>query len=48
MEVTNLLILALDLGLVKQQDYENHRKGIEKLSNGINALRKAQLKRLNN
>jgi len=45
MEVTNLLILALDLNFISEIEYNRLRDQIQKISNSLNALRKAQLRR---
>ncbi len=48
MEVLNQVILAYELDFIKQEDYQEIRKEIEKISNKLNALRKSQLKRISN
>jgi four helix bundle protein len=45
MEVTNLLILASDLGYISNNEYDQLRAKIKKMSNRLNALRKSQLSR---
>ena len=45
MEVTNLLILSFRLQYISKEDYDSLRNQIQKLSNGLNALRRAQLQR---
>ena len=43
MEVLNQIIIAYELDLLKEEDYNEIRKEIEKISNKLNALKKAQL-----
>ena len=43
MEVLNQIIIAKELGLLLETDYLELRSLIEKVSNKLNALRKAQL-----
>ena len=45
MEVTNLLILASDLEYISNNEYDQLRAKIQKISNSLNALRKSQLNR---
>ena len=45
MEVTNLLILASDLEFISNDEYNQLRSKIQKISNRLNALRKSQLGR---
>ncbi len=44
MEVLNQLIIAKELKFISKEDYLETRKQIYKISNMLNALRKAQLK----
>ncbi len=44
MEVLNQLIIAKELKFISKEDYFETRKQIYKISNMLNALRKAQLK----
>ncbi len=44
MEVLNHLVLSKELGFLKEENYNDLRKEIYKISNMLNALRKAQLK----
>jgi len=46
-EVLSHLYVALDLSYLTSEDFEEVRLNVYKLSNQLNALRKAQLKRLN-
>ena len=43
MEVLNQLILSKELNFIAENDYEKLREDINKISNMLNALRKAQL-----
>ncbi|MGB1042914.1 MAG: four helix bundle protein [Tenacibaculum sp.] len=43
MEVLNQLIIAKELGFISEEKYNNLRKDIYKITNMLNALRKAQL-----
>jgi len=43
MEVLNQLIIAKELELINDQEYNNLREKITKITNMLNALRKAQL-----
>ena len=43
MEVLNQIIIAKELDFIKENDYQTLRTEIEKISNKLNALRKAQL-----
>ena len=45
-EVLNQLILSVDLGFLSKEKYLNLRSMIEKTGNQLNALRNAQLKKL--
>ncbi len=45
MEVLNQLIIAKELEFISEKDYGETRKQIYKISNMLNALRKAQLKK---
>ena len=47
MEVLNQVILSVDLGYIQEQQELILRKDIEEISNKLNALRSAQLKRVN-
>jgi four helix bundle protein len=46
MEVLNQLILSVDLGFLNNEVYNKLREQIEKTGNQLNALRNAQLKKL--
>jgi four helix bundle protein len=46
MEVLNQLILSVDLGFLPLKQYDRLRPQIEKIGNQLNALRNAQLKKL--
>ena len=43
MEVLNQIIIAYELDFISEDNYQEIRKEIEKISNKLNALRKAQL-----
>lgn len=43
MEVLNQVIIAKELGFIDENNYQSVRTEIEKISNKLNALRKAQL-----
>ena len=43
MEVLNQIIIAKELNYIEESDYQTIRTEIEKISNKLNALRKAQL-----
>jgi four helix bundle protein len=43
MEVLNQIIIAKKLNFIKESDYQTLRSEVEKISNKLNALRKAQL-----
>ena len=43
MEVLNQIIIARELNFINEKDYQTLRAEIEKISNKLNALRKAQL-----
>lgn len=43
MEVLNQIIIAYELNFIKENDYQDIRNEIEKISNKLNALRNAQL-----
>ncbi len=43
MEVLNQLIISKELNFIKDEDYAELRKTIEKIANKLNALRKTQL-----
>ena len=43
MEVLNQIIIAKELNFIKESDYQTLRSEVEKISNKLNALRKAQL-----
>ncbi|PIA77717.1 four helix bundle protein [Gaetbulibacter sp. 4G1] len=43
MEVLNQIIIAKELSFISEDDYQNIRIEIEKISNKLNALRKSQL-----
>ncbi len=43
MEVLNQIIIAKELSFISEDDYQNIRTEIEKISNKLNALRKSQL-----
>ena len=45
MELLSQIILSVDLGFLKEEDYSQLRLQIESLSRQINALRKSQLNR---
>ena len=44
-EVLSQIIIAHDLGYISEENYNSLRKSIEELSNKLNALYKAQMKR---
>ncbi|MEM1136937.1 MAG: four helix bundle protein [Bacteroidota bacterium] len=44
LEVLNLLIVSVELGFLKVEEYSELRREIEEMGNKINALRNAQLK----
>ena len=44
MEVLNQLIIAKELEFINNEDYNNLREKISKITNMLNSLRKAQLK----
>jgi len=43
MEVLNQIIIAKELNFIKEKNYQTLRTEVEKISNKLNALRKAQL-----
>ena len=45
LEVLNLLLIASDLSYVKEEEVDRLRPMVEELSNKLNALRNAQLRR---